>query len=131
MAVAREQFAEDRLPDKAFKAMPFNAHNERNLLRHLCHQPTYCMALPLYCAALLQGAVFPSRDFEGAFGKLSRGMRTMYLHAVQSYFWNNAASARIRLGLRPLVGDLVFVKEEEDGEGDDVVVGNQDRKQVL
>eukprot|EP00892_Ulva_mutabilis_P010850 jgi/Ulvmu1/8137/UM040_0033.1 len=36
-------------------------------------------------------------------------LRSMYMHAAQSFFWNSAASARVRLhGLRVVEGDLVL-----------------------
>jgi tRNA(Glu) U13 pseudouridine synthase TruD len=52
---------------------------------------------------------------ELTFFKIPRSLRTMYVHAYQSYIWNLVATARINLSRTgPLVGDLVF----EDG-GDD------------
>ena len=43
-------------------------------------------------------------------------MRTMYLHAYQSYLWNEAASERMKLfGLKLAIGDLVMRRVEEKG----------------
>jgi tRNA pseudouridine13 synthase len=42
-------------------------------------------------------------------------MRLMYLHAYQSYIWNEATSKRIELfGLKVCVGDLVKDKNDKD-----------------
>ena len=42
-------------------------------------------------------------------------MRLMYLHAYQSYIWNEAASKRLQThGLNVCIGDLVKNKNEKD-----------------
>lgn len=46
--------------------------------------------------------------YKEAFGCISRTMRMMFVHAVQSYLWNHVASFRIaKLGLHVVEGDLV------------------------
>lgn len=41
-------------------------------------------------------------------------MRTMYVHAYQSYIWNEVLSQRIDLfGTKPAVGDLIVVEESK------------------
>lgn len=78
------------------------------------------------------------RDFVGAVIHITRGLRTMYLHAYQSHVWNHAASRRWELhGAKVVKGDLVIVdstdpapqtaggepapKDEDDDEPDDVI----------
>jgi len=52
--------------------------------------------------------------------QIPRNLRTMYVHAYQSYLWNLVVSERIKLSAtEPLVGDLVFEgasADEEPGE---------------
>lgn len=46
---------------------------------------------------------------------IPRNLRLMYVHAYQSYIWNQVASKRIELfGLEVQVGDLVLVNQEEE-----------------
>jgi tRNA pseudouridine13 synthase len=47
--------------------------------------------------------------------KIPRNLRTMYVHAYQSYVWNAIVSVRLkRYGSEsPVAGDLVYVAEEE------------------
>jgi tRNA pseudouridine13 synthase len=49
--------------------------------------------------------------------KIPRNLRTMYVHAYQSYVWNAIVSVRVkRYGSEaPIVGDLVYAAEEETG----------------
>jgi tRNA pseudouridine13 synthase len=55
-----------------------------------------------------------ARDHAGAVTSITRGLRTMYLHAYQSLVWNHAASRRWELyGARVVEGDLVL----DDGKG--------------
>jgi len=50
------------------------------------------------------------KDYAGALQQINRGLRTMYVHAYQSYVWNMAASARWeRYGTTVIAGDLVLV----------------------
>ena len=52
-------------------------------------------------------------DYKRAFSCISKTMRMMFLHAVQSLLWNKVASFRIEsLGRKILAGDLVVVEDE-------------------
>ncbi|SNX85697.1 related to PUS7 - Pseudouridine synthase [Melanopsichium pennsylvanicum] len=55
-------------------------------------------------------------DWMGAFGNIPRTLRSMYIHAYQSYVWNRLVSERVkRLGsLDAVEGDLVFADELGD-----------------
>lgn len=49
--------------------------------------------------------------------QIPRPLRTMYVHAYQSYIWNAVVSERIKLSAdQPIVGDLVYDEtiEKED-----------------
>eukprot|EP00554_Chaetoceros_debilis_P005541 CAMPEP_0194072820 /NCGR_PEP_ID=MMETSP0149-20130528/457_1 /TAXON_ID=122233 /ORGANISM="Chaetoceros debilis, Strain MM31A-1" /LENGTH=764 /DNA_ID=CAMNT_0038752741 /DNA_START=52 /DNA_END=2343 /DNA_ORIENTATION=+ len=54
------------------------------------------------------------RDYKKAFGSIAKHMRSMFLHAYQSYIWNKAASHRIAEGGKCGVrcGDLVLVEDK-------------------
>lgn len=59
------------------------------------------------------------RDYKRAFGSISKNMRSMFLHAYQSYVWNRAASHRIDDGGSKAVrvGDLVLTEDKGISEG--------------
>ncbi|KAI1457596.1 pseudouridine synthase [Annulohypoxylon moriforme] len=78
----------------ALKYLPRRCHVESTLIRHLGKQ---------------------SKDYVGALLSISRGMRTMYVHAYQSLVWNFAASKRWELyGQRVVKGDLVIVESSQN-----------------
>ncbi len=55
-------------------------------------------------------------------------MKLMFLHSVQSYIWNKAASHRIGLGLEVQAGDLILFQhktEEEGGSGTSGLKGKE------
>ncbi|KAG8343681.1 hypothetical protein TRVL_05495 [Trypanosoma vivax] len=73
--------------DKALHLLPRHCHQERDVLNHLVRFP---------------------RDFLGAFHKIPRTLNMLYCHAVQSLIWNEMASVRLAIALKPLSGDLVL-----------------------
>lgn len=90
--------------DKALGHLPRRFAAETTLITHL-------------------GRVGSGRDFPGALLRLPRGLRTLYLHAYQSFVWNHAASKRWELYRGKVVaGDLVAddkpVGKSEEGLGD-------------
>ncbi|KAG8427006.1 multisubstrate pseudouridine synthase 7 [Metarhizium acridum] len=70
-----------------------------------------------------------ARDFAGAITHITRGLRSMYLHAYQSHVWNHAASQRYALhGSKVTKGDLVIsdgeaqpAAAEQDQDGDEII----------
>lgn len=100
--------------DKAAKTLPKRFAAESALIAHL-------------------GRPGSGRDFAGALLRLPRGLRTLYMHAYQSFVWNHAASRRWELyGPRVVAGDLVAdakpsaasqeVGEEEEEDADEAIV---------
>jgi tRNA pseudouridine13 synthase len=59
----------------------------------------------------------PSGFSESLMG-LPRNMRSMYVHAYQSLVWNRAATARAKLGLVVLEGDLVLPLDVDTESGE-------------
>ncbi|KAL7468386.1 hypothetical protein ACHAXS_008622 [Conticribra weissflogii] len=61
------------------------------------------------------------RDYKRAFSSIAKNMRSMFLHAYQSYLWNKVASHRIETGGSSdiQVGDLVLIEDKslKDGGG--------------
>ena len=73
-----------------------------------------------------------ARDFAGAITHITRGLRSMYLHAYQSHVWNHVASRRWALhGDKVVKGDLVICDSSaetaqtdsagKDQDGDDII----------
>ncbi|KAG9253350.1 pseudouridine synthase [Emericellopsis atlantica] len=98
-------------PSRAEKTMPRRFGAECSLLRHLN-----------------RAGDKSRRDFVGALIHITRGLRTMYLHAYQSHVWNHVASKRWELhGNKVVEGDLILVETpvatapEQDQDGGDVV----------
>lgn len=56
------------------------------------------------------------RDYHAAFCSIAKNMRSMFLHAYQSYLWNMVASHRMELGdnTEVRVGDLVQIETGMD-----------------
>ncbi|KAH7188441.1 pseudouridine synthase [Fusarium flagelliforme] len=98
--------------DRAIRIMPRRFSAENSIFRHLNRQGSQSR-----------------RDFIGSLVHITRGLRSMYLHAYQSYVWNHAASRRWELhGERVIAGDLIIVPTEstplvsgQDQDGDDII----------
>lgn len=76
------------------------------------------------------------RDYKRAFGSISKNMRSMFLHAYQSYVWNRAASYRIDDGgsKEVRVGDLVMTEDKgllEGGNGTSGLKGKRVKEITL
>ena len=58
------------------------------------------------------------RDYKRAFKSISKNMRSMFLHAYQSFLWNKVASFRIKTGGSTEVreGDLVLLEDKSSGD---------------
>lgn len=97
--------------NKAVNIMPRRFTAETCVLRHLSRN---------------SGA---GRDFVGSITHITRGMRSMYMHAYQSYVWNHAVSKRWEeYGSTVIEGDLVIAETEitplvggQDQDGDDII----------
>ncbi|KAK1579486.1 tRNA pseudouridine synthase D [Colletotrichum navitas] len=102
-------FREGGSADDALQHLPRRFSAESSLIRHLGRSSG------------------PSRrDFIGALTSITRGLRSMYLHAYQSYVWNHAASHRWRLyGEKVVEGDLVLV-DEPKSQTDNAEAGHDD-----
>jgi len=59
------------------------------------------------------------RDYLRAFQSIAKNMRSMFVHAFQSYLFNRAASHRIEIGGKKgvMVGDLALIEDKSLAEG--------------
>ncbi|OAQ89181.1 pseudouridine synthase TruD/Pus7 [Purpureocillium lilacinum] len=98
---------------KAARIMPGRYTAESCILRHLTRMGTGSL-----------------KDYAGALTHITRGLRSMYLHAYQSHVWNHVASRRWELhGDKVIAGDLVISDTddaapptaEKDQDGDEIV----------
>ncbi|RKO90058.1 pseudouridine synthase, partial [Blyttiomyces helicus] len=93
---ARRHFMQNQDAEKALRLFPKSACGERALLEHFRRKKTV-------------------GNFQQALDAIPRTLRTMYVHAYQSYVWNAMATERIReYGRTPVVGDL-----DDDAKGVD------------
>lgn len=94
---ARQIWAETRDAAKALKLMPRQCIAENTILSYLQNQKKD------------ENGEYSSNSYYSAIMKIPRNLRTMYVHAYQSYIWNNVATKRIELfGLNVIKGDLVI-----------------------
>ncbi|PHH63036.1 hypothetical protein CDD81_6367 [Ophiocordyceps australis] len=98
---------------KAAETMPMRFAAESCILRHLTRPGNNALG-----------------DYSGALTHITRGLRSMYLHAYQSYVWNHVASKRWELcGDSVIKGDLVLAdasedkshKDDDEDDDDDVI----------
>ena len=59
------------------------------------------------------------RDYKRAFQSIAKNMRSMFVHAFQSYLFNRAASHRVEAGGKKevMIGDLVLTEDKSLAEG--------------
>jgi tRNA pseudouridine13 synthase len=75
--------------------------------------------------AIVQSLLRQPLDYKRAFSCISKTMRMMFIHALQSYLWNHVASFRIeKLGNQVIFGDLVLVDEKNNDSTDNGTNGD-------
>ncbi|AET38135.1 pseudouridine synthase PUS7 Ecym_2402 [Eremothecium cymbalariae DBVPG len=94
---ARKIWAQEKDPKAALAAMPRQCLAENSILHALTNQSAD------------ENGDYSEAAYYTAVMKIPRNLRTMYVHAYQSYVWNTIVSKRIELyGLNVVVGDLVL-----------------------
>lgn len=105
---ARQIWAETKDASLALKKMPRQNIAENAILFFLSNQRKE------------EDGKYSANSYYSAIMKIPRNLRTMYVHAYQSYVWNTVASKRIELfGLTPIVGDLVIDNEANNKKVED------------
>ncbi|AMD21127.1 HEL154Cp [Eremothecium sinecaudum] len=100
---ARKIWAETKDPKLALAKMPRQCLAETAILYELARH------------TVDEHGDFPVTAYYTAIMKIPRNLRTMYVHAYQSYVWNMVASKRIELhGLNVVAGDLVLDQSGEE-----------------
>lgn len=99
---ARKIWSESRDPKAAMEKMPRQCVAENAILKHLSTQQKE------------ENGQFSANAYYSAIMKIPRNLRTMYVHAYQSFVWNTVASKRIEMyGLNVVEGDLVIIENDE------------------
>lgn len=111
--VARRAWCDDKDLNRAISLMPRRAVAERALLEAFQLMGSDRNLLGALSKVPI-GALDKSCSTHILL-KIPRNLRTMYVHAYQSYVWNAIVSVRLkRYGSgAPVAGDLVYVAEEE------------------
>lgn len=115
MTEAREHYQAGRIA-RALDMMPLGNVPERCILQRMKTDA-------------VTGPDDTRADWRAIFSTIPRNLRTMYVHAYQSYIWNRIVTERVRrFGVAaPVVGDVVLVGEEEgEQEGGDEAEGEDD-----
>lgn len=99
---ARQLWAQNKDPEEALSKMPRQCIAENAILHALSNHKKG------------EDGDFGVGAYHDAIMKIPRNLRTMYVHAYQSFVWNKVASKRIQLfGTEARVGDLVIIQDEE------------------
>lgn len=112
---ARQLWASTKDAAAALKLMPRQCVAENSILFCLSNQRKE------------EDGTYNKNSYYNAILKIPRNLRTMYVHAYQSYVWNAVTSARVqKRGLNVVVGDLVIdnatqkKEDPEDGFAEDL-----------
>ncbi len=70
-------------------------------------------------------------DYRAAICAIPRMLRNMYCHAWQSFVWNKAVSARMKLSRGPMIGDLVVADADWQNEESGKTLKRADKVQII